>query len=224
MVNSDMTIIGGHQRLTVAMQLGYTEVPCAVVDVDKTREKALNIALNKITGAWDDDLLYLKIVEGALPEPLDTQINEEILRLNKLRNFEDYEIGLLLPHFYCPHCKENGGCQWTWIRFPEFVLPYQRAVMTFFAEEIENVRDCNGGTEAMENPSLRKSAGWTDSRSKWEKIFPIYIAYYDHIQHGSPGDFFLYIWGVRCYPSGIIKCRVSLTSIWNTLKRSVQTA
>ena len=56
-VNADMTIIGGHQRLTVAMDLGYTEVPCAVVDIDKVREKALNIALNKITGAWDDTLL-----------------------------------------------------------------------------------------------------------------------------------------------------------------------
>lgn len=56
-VNADMTIIGGHQRLTVAMALGYTEVPCAVVDVDKIREKALNIALNKITGAWDENLL-----------------------------------------------------------------------------------------------------------------------------------------------------------------------
>ena len=56
-VNSDMTIIGGHQRLTVAIDLGYTEVPCAVVDIDKVREKALNIALNKITGAWDEDLL-----------------------------------------------------------------------------------------------------------------------------------------------------------------------
>ena len=56
-VNADMTIIGGHQRLSVAKDLGYTEVPCAVVDVDKVREKALNIALNKITGAWDDSLL-----------------------------------------------------------------------------------------------------------------------------------------------------------------------
>ena len=56
-VNADMTIIGGHQRLTVAQDLGYTEVPCAVVDVDKTREKALNVALNKITGAWDENLL-----------------------------------------------------------------------------------------------------------------------------------------------------------------------
>lgn len=66
-VNSDMTIIGGHQRLTVAMDLGYTEVPCAVVDIDKVREKALNIALNKITGAWDDSLLaeLLKDIESS---------------------------------------------------------------------------------------------------------------------------------------------------------------
>ena len=56
-VNSDMTIIGGHQRLNVAIDLGYTEVPCAVVDVDKVREKALNIALNKITGSWDETML-----------------------------------------------------------------------------------------------------------------------------------------------------------------------
>lgn len=66
-VNADMTIIGGHQRLTVAMDLGYTEVPCAVVDIDKVREKALNIALNKITGAWDDSLLadLLKDIESS---------------------------------------------------------------------------------------------------------------------------------------------------------------
>ncbi|BFL45656.1 site-specific DNA-methyltransferase [Lactonifactor longoviformis] len=66
-VNADMTIIGGHQRLTVAMDLGYTEVPCAVVDIDKVREKALNIALNKITGAWDDSLLadLLKDIENS---------------------------------------------------------------------------------------------------------------------------------------------------------------
>ena len=56
-VNRDMTIIGGHQRLTVAMDLGYKVVPCAIVDVNKVREKALNIALNKITGAWDETLL-----------------------------------------------------------------------------------------------------------------------------------------------------------------------
>lgn len=56
-VNKDMTIIGGHQRVSVAGQLGFTEVPCAVVDLTKTQEKALNVALNKITGEWNKDLL-----------------------------------------------------------------------------------------------------------------------------------------------------------------------
>ena len=73
-VNKDMTIIGGHQRLTVAKELGYTEVPCTVVDIDKTREKALNIALNKITGAWDEALLaeLLKDIEASGLSPMMT--------------------------------------------------------------------------------------------------------------------------------------------------------
>lgn len=72
-VNADMTVIGGHQRLTVAKELGYTEVPCAVVDVDKAREKALNIALNKITGSWDEQMLadLLKDIEKS---GLDTMV------------------------------------------------------------------------------------------------------------------------------------------------------
>ena len=60
-INSDMTIIGGHQRATVLADLGYTEVECIVVDIDKTKEKALNVALNKITGEWNKELKTLKI-------------------------------------------------------------------------------------------------------------------------------------------------------------------
>lgn len=56
-VNLDMTIIGGHQRVTVLSDLGYEEIDCIVVDIDKTKEKALNIALNKITGEWNKELL-----------------------------------------------------------------------------------------------------------------------------------------------------------------------
>ena len=52
-VNSDMTIIGGHQRVKVLSALGYTKIDCVIIEVDKTKEKALNIALNKITGDWD---------------------------------------------------------------------------------------------------------------------------------------------------------------------------
>lgn len=56
-VNKDMTIIGGHQRVNVLKSLGYDEIECIIVDVDKTKEKALNIALNKITGEWNKELL-----------------------------------------------------------------------------------------------------------------------------------------------------------------------
>lgn len=62
-INSDMTIIGGHQRVTVLKDLGYTEIDCIVIDIDKTKERALNIALNKITGEWNKELLADLIAE-----------------------------------------------------------------------------------------------------------------------------------------------------------------
>ena len=63
-VNYDMTVIGGHQRLTVLKDLGYTEVQCVEVHIeDENKIKALNIALNKITGAWNEQLLADLIVD-----------------------------------------------------------------------------------------------------------------------------------------------------------------
>lgn len=56
-VNADGTVIGGHQRLFVLQDLGYSEADVAVVNLNKRDEKALNIALNKITGEWDDEKL-----------------------------------------------------------------------------------------------------------------------------------------------------------------------
>ncbi len=57
-VNYDMTIIGGHQRLTVLKDLGFTEVQCVQVHIeDENKVKALNVALNKITGIWNEELL-----------------------------------------------------------------------------------------------------------------------------------------------------------------------
>jgi DNA modification methylase len=56
-INKDLTVIGGHQRISVLRELGYDEIDCIVIDIDKTKEKALNIALNKITGEWNKELL-----------------------------------------------------------------------------------------------------------------------------------------------------------------------
>lgn len=95
-VNADMTIIGGHQRLNVAIDLGYTEVPCAVVDVDKTREKALNIALNKITGEWDEQMLA----------DLLTDLKEADYDLD-YTGFEAPEVEQLFSNIYDKKVKED---------------------------------------------------------------------------------------------------------------------
>ncbi len=52
-------LVGGHQRLTVLKDLGYTEAEAVVVDLPLEQEKALNIGLNKIQGDWDEHKLAL---------------------------------------------------------------------------------------------------------------------------------------------------------------------
>ena len=46
-------LIGGHQRLKILIENGIKEVDVSVVDLPENKEKALNIALNKIQGDWD---------------------------------------------------------------------------------------------------------------------------------------------------------------------------
>lgn len=51
-------VIGGNFRLSVAKELGYTEVPVVHVRIDNLdRERELTIRLNKNIGEWDLDLL-----------------------------------------------------------------------------------------------------------------------------------------------------------------------
>lgn len=84
-INTDGTVIGGHQRLNVLRDLGYSEVDVAVVDLNKSDEKALNIALNKIAGEWDTEKLAALLseldVEGYLIENTGFQ-RDELAELN----------------------------------------------------------------------------------------------------------------------------------------------
>ena len=46
-------LIGGHQRLKILVKKGFKEVEVSVIDLDLEHEKALNLALNKVSGVWD---------------------------------------------------------------------------------------------------------------------------------------------------------------------------
>jgi len=50
-------LVGGHQRFKVLLAQGVQKVQVSVIDLPMAKEKALNVALNKISGAWDNDKL-----------------------------------------------------------------------------------------------------------------------------------------------------------------------
>ena len=50
-------IIGGHQRVKVALEMGIDAVPCHFINLTRDKERELNIRLNKNTGEWDWDIL-----------------------------------------------------------------------------------------------------------------------------------------------------------------------
>lgn len=96
-VNFDGTVIGGHQRLTVLSDLGYKEVQCVQVRIDdENKVKALNVALNKITGAWNEELLADLIVDLQ-----DADFNLD------LTGFEAPEIDQLFSKVHNKEVKED---------------------------------------------------------------------------------------------------------------------
>jgi len=106
-VNSDMTIIGGHQRAKVLKELGYTEIDCVVINIDKTKEKALNIALNKVTGEWDFESLA-KLLDELKEEDYNIELTgfdfseaeklwDEYISENKRDYYKDDDFDIELP-------------------------------------------------------------------------------------------------------------------------------
>ena len=61
-------LVGGHQRLKIAKELGFKDVPCVEVDLTLDKEKELNVRLNKNTGQWDWDSLANYFDAGELLE------------------------------------------------------------------------------------------------------------------------------------------------------------
>lgn len=50
-------LVGGHQRFKILLDKGINEFNVSVVNLDETKEKLLNLALNKVAGEWDNEKL-----------------------------------------------------------------------------------------------------------------------------------------------------------------------
>lgn len=86
-------VVGGHQRLKALKELGIEEVECVVIDVPEDKEKALNIALNKISGDWDSDKVF-EILDDLDNNKFDiTLTGFEMADLEDFRFNDDIDTG-----------------------------------------------------------------------------------------------------------------------------------
>ena len=71
----DGVVIGGHQRLVAARRLGLTSVPVTWLDVSEEQARLLGLALNKISGSWDDALLARLLADLQATPDLDLTLS-----------------------------------------------------------------------------------------------------------------------------------------------------
>ncbi len=89
-------VVGGHQRLKVLLDMGETEIDCVVVSLEPDKEKALNLALNRIQGDWD---------EGKLAE-LMAELDASAFDI-AVTGFDAQEIDALMNKFYSADAAQD---------------------------------------------------------------------------------------------------------------------
>ena len=103
-------IVGGHQRVRAAIELGLEEVPVIWVERDEDGERLLNVRLNHIEGRDDPMLLAALIRQMGEEERKKTGLaEEEIMRLlneeesRGAREINESDFGDVVPTV-CPKC------------------------------------------------------------------------------------------------------------------------
>jgi ParB-like chromosome segregation protein Spo0J len=94
-------LVGGHQRLKILAAQGVHCIDVSVVDLPPERERALNVALNKIGGDWDErklaDLLTglaeIPDFDVSLTGFDSTEITHLLDRLEALGDEDDFDLG-----------------------------------------------------------------------------------------------------------------------------------
>jgi ParB-like chromosome segregation protein Spo0J len=106
-------VIGGHQRLRVARDLGHTTVPVIYTALTLAMEKELNLRLNKNGGEWDKDALanYFDLEDliyvGFKHTDLGLNIDKIDLPKEKPVDLSDIEEKEVCKCTRCEECAHN---------------------------------------------------------------------------------------------------------------------
>jgi ParB-like chromosome segregation protein Spo0J len=112
-VNQKNLVIGGHQRVEAGKSLGLKEVPVIRVKVSEREMKTLNLALNRISGEWDETKLapilteLEKFPEINLTGFSQVEISKLITQEQIDTTIKEYDENLVTEH-ECPKC----GYKW----------------------------------------------------------------------------------------------------------------
>jgi DNA modification methylase len=97
-------VVGGHQRLAVARELGLGAVPVVFVDLPLSKEKELNVRLNRNMGEWDFDKLAN---EFDMPELLDFGFEEKELLGHFEPEVDDFDADKVAGEIKEPESKRG---------------------------------------------------------------------------------------------------------------------
>jgi DNA modification methylase len=88
----DRVVIGGHQRLVAARRLGLTTVPVTYLGISVEQARLLSLALNRISGTWDEQLLARLLTDLQTSPEVDLSLSgfgedeiKELLRSLEVR-------------------------------------------------------------------------------------------------------------------------------------------
>lgn len=122
-INPKNEIIGGHMRVRAAIDLNFKEVPCLIINLPVRKEKLLNLALNRISGRWDNTKLGELITELGNGEDI------------KLSGFDEWELD-----YYNQGPNEEKNL---WNGMPEFDGNAQSEAFKTIIVHFDNLKDVN---------------------------------------------------------------------------------
>lgn len=109
-IDEEGTIIGGNQRYEAGIKLGLIDYPCNVIKgLSDSKKKALNIALNKISGEWDDIQLSVILKNIDKEDFVLTGFTDDDLNLLFKEEYpeKEYDENIVTKN-KCPSC----GYEW----------------------------------------------------------------------------------------------------------------
>ena len=112
-------LVGGHQRFKILLAQGLKEIEVSVVNLSLEREKLLNLALNKISGGWDEDKLKALLDDIQKIPNLDlglsgfgaAEISQIIDRFHEPKDPDDFDVDRVVEEIKVPVTKRGDLIQ-----------------------------------------------------------------------------------------------------------------